>query len=221
MRPRVQGGWLIMGMAVLGAAIAGGGEARAALAGITITGGFQPGSGDPPYDYIFRVYLNPGATIHKDDLIRIGTATSGYIDDLVGVNKHSLHSEIGEVKGARWELEKIKVVEKAFPYASDVTWEYSGRDLTNGTGIKELIGILEIETVVDFDNSTAQRTFSHYVKSGTPIDYEVNKVAGGRILLQDLVVPEPSSSRIVLVAVAAAGIAVLVGGRRGRRAGVA
>jgi len=218
---RVQGGWLIMGMAMLGAAIAGGREARAALTGITITGGFQPESSDPPYDYIFRVYLNPGATIHKGDLIQIGTATSGYIDDLVGVNKHSLHSEIGEVKGAKWELKKIKVVEKGFPYASDVTWEYSGKTLTNGTGIEELIGILEIETVVNFDDSTEQRTFSHYVTAGTPIDYEVNKVSGGRILLQDLVVPEPSSSRIVLVAVATAGIAVLVGGRRGGRARVA
>jgi hypothetical protein len=44
MRRRVQGGWLIIGIAALGATILGGGEARAALTGITITGGSSRGA---------------------------------------------------------------------------------------------------------------------------------------------------------------------------------
>ena len=69
------------GLALLGAMIAGEREARASKAGITITGGTKPGTGDPPYDYIFDVYLNPGSSIKF-------SGDSFTIDNLVGVTRY-------------------------------------------------------------------------------------------------------------------------------------
>ena len=50
--------WLLAGLCCLTAMFIGPRDAEAGSSSITITGGYKPGGGDPPYDYIFNVYLN-------------------------------------------------------------------------------------------------------------------------------------------------------------------
>jgi hypothetical protein len=208
--------------AVFAAMIASGSEARAALTGITVSGGFKPGTGDPPYDYIFEIYLAPGATIYKNELIEFGTATAasvkkGDTDYLLGITPASLHAEDPLKK---WELDDITEVYKKSPFGSDVTWEYSVKTHTNTTGNPEHIGELSIQTVIDFNN---QNPFP--VKAGTPLTYmyELGTQGSGpqTLYLQNLAVPEPSSAAIVLITGGPAAIAAIVRRRRHRPGGTA
>jgi hypothetical protein len=219
MRRGFRSSWILAAGAVFVAMIASGSEARAALSGITISGGFKPGTGDPPYDYIFEVYLAPDTTIYKNEIIKIGTATSGLKDDLVGVTTDSLYHEI---PSGHWSSPTIKEVDKTFPYASDVAWKFVGPTYENVTGKVKHIGELEIQTTVNFNSKNP-----FPVKSGTLLDFTYSlhgvTVQGPPIVLEDLsvqslaVVPEPSSSAIVLLTGGTAAIAGLIARRRRRR----
>ncbi len=59
MVPRMKYARILAGMGALTAMLSSGIEAYAGSSAIVVTGGYKPGGGDPPYDYIFNVYLEP------------------------------------------------------------------------------------------------------------------------------------------------------------------
>ncbi len=209
MRPRIKGAWIMAGIAVLGAMVAGG-EARAGSRGITIGGGFKPTTGDPPYDYVFTVELDPGFEIQPP--------TSPPYDDfqvlgLVGVTSASLHSEPGSFPSVTWFAQ---------PATDNITWTFNGNtSIPNnnppGSNIEVPLGTFTVETTQNFPNGPP-------VLPGTVIDYNftVFDLSTGTTItgsnsfkIVALGVPEPSS--VVLLMVGAAALPAIAVGRRRRR----
>ena len=87
--------WVVTGLALLATMIVGEREARAALTGLTITGGVKPGTGDPTIDYVFSVYLNSGSSFNEPytSLSSLLHPDSFTIDGLVGVTHFSWTSQ--------------------------------------------------------------------------------------------------------------------------------
>ncbi len=223
MRRSTKGAWVMAGLAVLGAMMAGGGEARAAVTGIAIGGGFKPGTGDPPYDYIFQVYLNPDSSLVSPfNPLNPGLASnpdSFTIDNLVGVTSVSLTSQPENLPSVVF-IPSITQTLTTYPYASDVTWSFYGlTTITNNTSSPELLGQFEVETSVNFATGPP-------VQAGTIVDYTFSVADGngnqtppgsGTIILADLSTPEPSSAAIVLLTGGTAVLGGLVVRTRRRR----
>ncbi len=174
------------------------------LTGITIGGGFKPGTGDPPYDYIFKIYLDPGSTFGKNDFITI--------DSLVGVKPSSLSKEPENSPKVVWGAPTIRLENSTAPYASDVTWTFSGtKTYANpaGSGKELYLGTFEVQTAVNFN-----KKHPFPVSSGTIIDFTFGhgkKTDGsGTITLSNLTAPEPASSTIVLLTGGTAALGGLV-----------
>jgi hypothetical protein len=203
MRPRIKGAWIAAGIAALGAMIAGG-QARAGSIGIVINpGGIKPGTGDPTWDYVLQVYLDPGfevkASSTPSNFFQVGSSST----PLVGVGTDSPTTQPGTVQ---WV---------PAPATDTVTWTLSGKKSVINTGPGELyLGEFVVETDKSFSSPP--------VAPGTVIDYNfrVLDLATGQIIsgsnsftLVALGVPEPSS--VVMLAVGAAAMSVIV--IRGRR----
>jgi hypothetical protein len=213
---RLKGAWFMTGLAVLGATIAGGLEARAGTAGITIDGGFEPTTGDPPYIYIFQVFLDPGFAV-----VNPSVNTNFFtIERLVGITTNSLHTEPVDFPTVVW-INTINQSSAPSPFSSDVTWTFDGTStITNpnppGSNIEVYLGQFEVQTSVSFTNGPP-------VPPGTIINYTFvveglnGPVSGtGSFPIVDLTVPEPAS--IVLLTVGALALPVLVLRARRRRA---
>jgi hypothetical protein len=211
---RLKGAWFMTGLAVLGATIAGGLEARAGTAGITIDGGFEPTTGDPPYIYIFQVFLDPGFAVvsSRPDFFTI--------ESLVGITTNSLTSEPENLPTVVW-VPTINQSGAPSPFSSDVTWTFLGNTpITNpnppGSNLEVFLGQFEVQTSVSFANGPP-------VPPGTIINYTFlveglnGPVSGsGSFPIVDLTVPEPAS--IVLLTVGAVALPMFVARRRRRQA---
>ena len=57
MTSQIKRAWLWVAITALGVIVVGGSESQAA--GIIVKIGQQQGGGDPPYDYVIQVYLDP------------------------------------------------------------------------------------------------------------------------------------------------------------------
>jgi hypothetical protein len=204
MRPRIKGAWLAAGIALLGAMIAGG-EARAGSRGITIDpGGIKPGTGDPPYDYIFYVYLDPDFEIQASgsplNFFQVGSTTT----PLVGVGTDSLTHQPTSIPSVVWT---------PLPGTEEVSWTFLGNtSIPNTTSSNLFLG----EFIVQTDKSYT----SPPDKPGTIIDYTftvfdlaTHTTISGSNSFTLVSIPEPSS--VVMLAAGAAAIAVMV--IRGRR----
>jgi hypothetical protein len=206
MRPwRIKGAWIAVGLAVLGAMVAGG-EARAGTAGIHIGGGFKPVGGDPPYDYVFQVYLDPFFEVQAN-----GSPLNNFeVFDLVGVTSGSRTTQPGSSPTVVWT---------PTPATDDVTWTFTGNtSIPNKTKRELLLGQFTVETTQNFPNGPP-------VPPGTVIDYtftvfdlRTGKTITGSDSFQigALAVPEPSS--VVLLSVGAAAMSAIVVCRRRRQA---
>jgi hypothetical protein len=207
-----------MGIAMLSAAIAGGREARA---GITLTGGFKPVTNDPPYDYIFDVYLNPKSEIGNPTTIaQFFHPTHFTITGLVGVTDDSLASSIGDLGDPVYWAPSISQTSFCSPYVSSVSWSFLGtQPIINNSSTKSLfLGQFEVETTVNFTKGPP-------VKSGTAVNYSLTvtdsnghtvSTTPGTVQLFSLV-PEPSSAAIVLLTAGTAGSVTLIARVRRRR----
>lgn len=85
MRPQTRTTRVVSALTMLGVMMVGGQAAHASSATIGIKGGIVAGGGDPPYTYVFDVYLT-GGTLAPDNGTQSATFT---IDGLVGVSSAS------------------------------------------------------------------------------------------------------------------------------------
>jgi hypothetical protein len=194
----------MVGLAMLGAMTpGGGGEARAGTIGITISGGFTPVGGDPPYLYIFDVFLDPGFEVDQTDFFRI--------DGLNGVTSGSLsHQPPPAPPGFVWVPN---------PGLSNITWTFLGTTpIPNnnpvGSNIEVPLGQFEVQTTVNFPNGPP-------VPPGTmvPYTFTVHHIgdgpASGSGVIVLTAIPEPSS--IILLALGAAALPAIAARRKRRR----
>ena len=177
--------WFFAGIAALAAMVAGGSNAQAGT--VTIKGGIAPqGPGDPPYTYIFDVYLN-NATINAYS--GSGSAATTYsVDGLVGINTGS-ESVINDQYGMA-----PQVIWTPAPTSETATWNYYGYGSISTTGTL-LLGRFEITTTTSYSSPPvppgSMLTYTYLLDgvSGTGQITIVNGNPG---------VPEPSSIIMML-----------------------
>ncbi len=206
MRPRIGIAWIAAGLAVLGAIIAGG-EARAGSAGITINpGGIKPGGGDPPWDYVFYVYLDPGY-----GLLSGGPLYDFYqVTGLVGVGSDSLTSQPNSFPTVVWAPN---------PATKSATWTFDGTQSILNTGTsKEYLGEFVVETDTSFSSPpVAPGTLMNYNFQVYDIATGTHITGSNTFTLILLGVPEPSS--VAMLAMGAGAMSAIVLRRRRRRTG--
>jgi hypothetical protein len=193
MTARKKNSWRWLAIAFLTATLAGGRDARAG--GIMVKIGQQPGGGDPPYDYIMQVYLDPGYGVDYANWFTI--------ESLKGVTTGSFTMEpVNIPDGISWSP-SINEKVTAYPYASDVTWYFTGTNPYKNTGTGEIyLGEFGVETTVNFSSPP-------YI-DGTIIDYHWSIVdlngkpstGSGQTPIVTLGIPEPTSSLLLLTGTA-------------------
>jgi hypothetical protein len=177
-------------------------EARAGgLPAIAVKGGYKPGSGEPPYDYIFQIYMEPTNTILAGDSVTF--------DSLIGVtpNNFPKHGDVGSTTSEPnnppaviWTPAISYPTNTTFPYASNLTWSFFGNtpiSATPSTG-EVYLGQFVVETTVNF-------TSPPYA-NGAIIDYSwiINgqtSTGMSQFPIFNLLIPEPSSAVLLLVGV--------------------
>ncbi len=213
---------MLLGIAVLGAMVVVGREARA---GISLTGGFKPTTGDPTYDYSFEVYLDPGDTITTGDSFTID-ALPGVVPKTayksLKLPSYSLTGEPDDPPGVIWtpSISLLSTTKYPDPYKSNITWTFYGdTPIVNpaGSGQKIDLGEFDVVTAVNFATNPP-------VTNGTPVNYAYTVLGGngksssgtGIVELFSLV-PEPSSATIVLLMGGTSGFLGLIARLRRRR----
>jgi hypothetical protein len=229
MSRRIRGASVLAVLAALGAMLASGPQAQAAtIKGITINpGGFLPGGGDPPYDYIFQVYLDPSFTVETTNFFKIeGHNHQG----MVGLTPKdfpnpgdvgSTTSEPNNPPSVIWVPSISAPTNTTFPYAADVTWSFFGNTPISNpnpptSNIEVYLGEFVVVTAVNFTKGPP-------IPAGTIIDYSftVTDSTGhpasgvGTFPLINLGVPEPSSA--ILLLAGACAVALFLHRARRRR----
>lgn len=210
---------LLAFLAILGLTLAITPESRAAPAApnsITISGGLVqgPGGSDPPYIYVFDVYLTSGY---------IAPGINGFseftIDGLVGVDHNSITTQPGvqnPYNNEVWVPSNINTYNTnnpnpGFNYASDLTWSYTGGP-TISTPVF-FLGQFTVET--EYQDYTAG---SPPIPIGSTISYTYSLDGGGSNSMGSgtlvITAPEPSSVVVMLTGVIA--LPYLVARRRRR-----
>jgi hypothetical protein len=191
---RTKRAWLGAAITALGVILVGGSTASAA--GIVVKIGQQPGGGDPPYDFIMQVYLDPGYGVNYDN--------SFTVDNLIGITPASLTSEpVNIPEGVSWSP-SFNETQTAYPYASDVTWYFTGSAPYSNSGSGEIyLGQFTVETVVNFSTPPyANGTLIDY--SWSIVDLSGNPSSGsGMTPITNLSIPEPASAVLLLCGVGA------------------
>jgi hypothetical protein len=227
MRRGIPGAWVIAGLAMLGAMVVGGLEARAGT--VTIKGGIVLGSGtggDPPYTYIFDLYLtsgfiapdlgaNPPTTFFTVDGL-VGVSGAGY--DTSQIPNASTTSEPPSTAPAGspqanefWTVPNGGIVTSPSPppatangynYQGNVTWEYLLGPTINYTNPgPNGVFLGEFTVVTSWSYGAGQPP---PMAPGTIIDYSYSiggTTGTGTIVLQGGPpgVPEPSSLLLMLL----------------------
>ena len=179
-----------------------------AINSISLSGGLVQGSGggsgDPPYIYVFDVYLTSG-------YIEAGVAgfSSFTVDGLVGVDSNSLKTATQPdlahpYNNELWQTSVITTsstgsTTPGFNYASDLTWSYVGGPTETTLGF--YMGQFTIET--DYQNYIAG---TPPVPFGSKLSYTYSldgggagSTGGGTLIIQNgYPTPEPSSIVLML-----------------------
>jgi hypothetical protein len=212
MKTRNKRSSILTGLAMIGATLAATSDTHAAptKSAISISGGIVQGSGgDPPYIYVFDVFVesgtwNPGALSFTIEGL-VGVSAAGY----GGLSLGSTSSQPGPLNpynGETFDLTNLVTTPSTAPsmltgtnYASDVTWSYeSGPPLTSSGEPAGYIGQFTIET--SWQNYAAG---SPPIAPGTILLYTFSGSGGmgdGTINIQNGIpgVPEPSSIILML-----------------------
>jgi hypothetical protein len=183
--------------------------------GIVIGGTYKPVGNDPPYDYIFDVKLDIGATISNGE--------SFTVENLIGVTPNNFPNsgDFGSSSnilsnypwlggGAAFSPVLSPPTSTTFPYASNVEWVYNGSTLTNNGSSSIDLGSFLVETTVNFTGSPGP-VFPYY--PGYVINFTTtingSNGASGSFMFEPVGgVPEPSSA--ILLLIGAAGLPVWV-----------
>jgi hypothetical protein len=235
--PRIKNACLLTGLTALAAMVAGGSAVQAGT--ITVKGGIQEGSGtggDPPYVYIFDLYLTSGS-IAPDLGAQTSTIT---INGLVGVSgpgfdtsqilSASSPSEPPSIaaSGSLQASEDwitpaggivttpsplpVGFVANGYNYESSVTWEYSQGPTITYSGSPVFLGEFTVNTSWTY---TATQS-APVTPQDTVINYSYSTGSGGGSSTGSLVVqygdpsvPEPSSLVLILIGGAVLPLAAL------------
>jgi hypothetical protein len=217
MAPRMKRLLMLAGLCSLAAMFVGQREAQAGTStgAITIKGGYKPGGGDPPYDYIFDVFLNaPAVNPAGSGTNTFASGNFFTIDGLPGVNSSSTHNEPFNPPSVLWSGGAVNTVitpspPASAPYASDFTWLFTGSTVYSTTtgpngpvGPTIFLGEFTVESTFSFPNGVVP------FPSGTVLSYTYtyngDTAGSGTFPIISLSVPEPSSAILL-----AAGVGVL------------
>jgi hypothetical protein len=125
MRRGFPGAWYMAGLALLGAMVVGGREARAGSTGIVIKKGGTPVVGDPFYEYQFDIVLLAGSTLENGGFITVY--------DLPEIDNHSLTNQPSLKWGSTINLLGITplgAVVNDNPNIWNITWEWNGSPIS-------------------------------------------------------------------------------------------
>jgi hypothetical protein len=204
---RLLRGGCLLGLAVLGAVFVAGGPVRAGS--LVVGGGGIVKVGDPFYQYVIEVYLEPGYQIYGGS---IGTADNFTIhqmpavsDGSNGYTPPSLTSQPGGSPSGPWTPQITFDSHGPFPGSnppfdvpiSDVTWYNSGPNIAAGTS-EVYLGEFRVQTwqPIPFIIAPFSLTF-HW--SANVHDANGNPVSdpGGDFTLTLLPIPEPASTTML------------------------
>jgi hypothetical protein len=199
MKPRLKCAQILAGLGAMAMIVCTSVETYAAgNTAIVVTGGYKPGTGEPPYDYIFQAYLEPlpnppGGT----NFLTLGDFFK--ITGLPGVTAASLTSEPNAPPGTIWV---------PIPGSTTVEWKFFGtkKISTDSTTGQINLGQFIVETTENF-------TSPPFNSSNNVIDYFFSYDGGtatgtGTIVMVNAV-PEPSSIIMLLVGVSAVPLFVI------------
>jgi PEP-CTERM motif len=190
--------WLLAGLCCLTAMFIGLRDAEAGSSSITITGGYKPGGGEPPFDYTFQVYLDAPSSTGTNTFQNGDSFT---IDVLPGIHNAQVPSVTIPLQWSLFSLTDETPPSSA-PYAADVQFKYEGTSpytVSTPPGGRVYLGQFEITSTYDFPTGVVP------YPSGTVLDYTYSidgqtQTGGGSF--QIFSVPEPSS--LILLATGAA-----------------
>jgi hypothetical protein len=193
---RDKGASILVGLATLGAVLVSGLEAKGSS--IKITGQQMPGTGDPPYIFIFDVTLENNSSIQSGD--------SFTIDSLIGITPANFPAtgDLGSsstTPSGDWSP-TIGLTVLVSPYASDVTWTFGGSTPISASSSPVDLGQFTVETAVSFQSPP--------YASGAIIDYSYNidgQTSSGSDSFS-MSVPEPSSLIMLVTGIAAVLLAI-------------
>jgi hypothetical protein len=204
---------ILAGLCALAAMLLGLRDAEAGSSSITITGGYKPGGGDPPFDYIFDIYLNAPTTQGTNTWVSGDSIT---IFGLPGVDSISGHHEPFVPPPANptvlWSAGASNTVSTpggTAPFASDFTWVYTGSTVYMATtplggpvGSSIFLGEFTVTSTFDFPAGVLP------LADQAPVSYTFEGPPDGGVTLtfpiRNLSVPEPSSA--ILLSLGAGGL---------------
>jgi hypothetical protein len=202
MRLRIKSAWLWLAVIASSAILAGESQARAS--GISVKIGQQPGGGDPPYDYVIQVYLDPGYGIDYGNWFNI--------QNLTGVTSGSFTTQPIDFPAVAWSPE-ITQMSNTFPYASDVQWFFTGNTPYNNTSGSELyLGEFQVKTTVSFSTPPYMIGTPIYYNWSIVTDTGQSSTGTGVAILG---IPEPASA--LLLSAGVGFVSLLALGRQYRR----
>jgi hypothetical protein len=184
---RDNGASILLGLATLGAVLASGLEAKGTS--IKITGQQKPGTGDPPYDFIFDVTLQ-----NNSPSIQFGDSFT--IENLIGITPANFPQpgdpgSSSTAPSANWSS-TIGLTAAVSPFASDVTWTYQGSTPISAPSVPVDLGQFTVETSSSF-------TSPPYA-SGVLVDfsYDIGGQTSSAFGSFPMSVPEPSSLMLLV-----------------------
>ena len=200
MKPRLKCAQILAALGAIATIVGMGVEAYAGgNTAIVVTGGYKPGTGEPPYDYIFQALLEPplnppGGTnfIASGDFFKI----SG----LPGVTSMSLTSEPNVHPGTVWV---------PIPGSTTVEWEFRGTEniSADSTTGEIHLGQFIVETTENF--TSPPFNFSNNVIDYF-FSYDGGTKTGTRTIVMVNAVPEPSSILLFVAGCSALGIVTVM-----------
>ena len=206
---RMKGSWILAGLGVLAMMV---GDVREAQAGMTsaivVKGGYKTGGGDPFYDYVFQVFLEPPTTPGSNSLI---TGDSFTVNSLPGVTSSSsssvtLPSPLPDgATNYSWSSPTFTPTSNpylSFPftapsYAADVQWTYTGSSTISTSTNEIYLGQFSVLSTYNFAESQVPMSVGATVTYSFTFDGQAQS-GSGSFPIASLPVPEPSSAILLL-----------------------